>query len=399
MNILYLSVSRIDLSESGIYADLVNCLIARGHSVTLLTASQRRSEKEAPYYGGNLTHIPVRTPNVTGKCSRIEKGLGLLALEHCFLSAIHRHLNGAEFDLVLYATPPVTFAAVIAFCKEKYGARAYLMLKDIFPQNALDLGMLSKKGLKGLLYAMFRRKERRLYALSDVIGCMSEANRRYLFEHEPWLSPGKITLCPNAVAVSDLSLSPAEKKAVRHEYGLPEDKVIFVYGGNLGKPQGIPFAMECMKRAAVLRDAFFLIVGGGTEYERLRLFCAGASNARLMKTLPKRAFDKVVASCDAGLIFLDHRFTIPNFPSRLLSYMQAKLPVLVCSDEATDMGKTVEDGGFGWRCPSNDTSAFVRAVSLCLEADRVTMGENALRFMSEHYNVEAVCDGIERAML
>ena len=69
-------------------------------------------------------------------------------------------------------------------------------------------------------------------------------------------------------------------------------------------------------------------------------------------------------------IFLDHRFTIPNFPSRLLGYMQAKLPVLACTDKNTDIGKVVVEGGFGWWCESNDVGEFGRVVERVLKKKR-----------------------------
>ena len=75
-------------------------------------------------------------------------------------------------------------------------------------------------------------------------------------------------------------------------------------------------------------------------------------NMRLMKRLPKNDFDRMIAACDVGMIFLDHQFTIPNFPSRLLAYMQAGLPVLACTDTNSDIGKVITEGYFGWWCVS-----------------------------------------------
>ena len=95
----------------------------------------------------------------------------------------------------------------------------------------------------------------------------------------------------------------------------------------------------------------------------------------------------MVAACDVGLIFLDHRFTIPNFPSRLLSYMQAKLSVLACTDPNTDIGQVITAGGFGWWCESNSTDAFVECVNKACEADLTPMGENGYAYLEEHYSV------------
>lgn len=108
-------------------------------------------------------------------------------------------------------------------------------------------------------------------------------------------------------------------------------------------------------------ESLFLVVGNGTEYGLLEDYATKAkqANFKLMKNLPKDDYDTLVGACDVGMIFLDHRcFTIPNFPSRLLSYMQAKLPVLAVTDSNTDIGKVIVDGGFGWWCESNDEESF-----------------------------------------
>ena len=89
-----------------------------------------------------------------------------------------------------------------------------------------------------------------------------------------------------------------------------------------------------------------------------------------------------------GLIFLDHRFTIPNFPSRLLSYMQNGMPVLACTDPYTDVGKIIVDGEFGWWCESDNPDAFTKTVDKALESDLRQMGENGFEYLKNNYTVE-----------
>ena len=91
---------------------------------------------------------------------------------------------------------------------------------------------------------------------------------------------------------------------------------ILLFGALLG----ILFLIECLKKCTHLKDVFFLIVGSGTEYPVLAAYIdrEKPENVRLMQSLPKEDYDSMVGACDVGLIFLDHRFTIPNFPSRIL---------------------------------------------------------------------------------
>ena len=186
------------------------------------------------------TLLNVRTFNLQ-KVNIIEKGIGTLAIEHQYLRAIKKYFSKPKFDLILYSTPPITFSKVIDFIKKRDNAYSYLLLKDIFPQNAVDMKMI-KEG--SLLHKMFLFKERRLYEISDAIGCMSEANTKYLSLHNPTINPEKIEVNPNSISPIAFVQTIEEKRAIKEKYGLPLNKKIFVYGGNLGKPQGIDFLIE-----------------------------------------------------------------------------------------------------------------------------------------------------------
>ena len=178
------------------------------------------------------------------------------------------------------------------------------------------------------------------------------------------------------------------------------DKRIFVYGGNLGKPQGIPYLMECIKKAETVDGAHLLVVGDGTEYKKLEEFFVEEKpkSATLMRKLPKEDYDRLVAACDVGLLFLDKRFEIPNFPSRLLAYMQAGLPVISATDVNSDVGKTCVDGGFGWWCESREPEDFVKLVNEALKADLAAMGERAISYLKENYTVEGSYEIIKKSM-
>ena len=107
----------------------------------------------------NATLLRVKTLNLQ-KTNVIEKGLATISLQAVFTKAIKKYFRGVMFDWVLYSTPPITFEKVVRYVKKRDNAKSYLLLKDIFPQNAVDLEMLSKKGTKGIIYRYFRRKEK-----------------------------------------------------------------------------------------------------------------------------------------------------------------------------------------------------------------------------------------------
>ena len=391
MNILFLSISSMPhLSGHSISLDLLHEFKKRGHDVYVVAGMDKKDTRET--YLSQEAGCQILRVKIGGnkKANVITKGLTTLRLPQWYIKAIRQYYADVKFDLVMYPTPPITHYQTVKFIKKRDGARSYLLLKDIFPQNAVDIGMMRKSGPMSLLYRYFRAEEKRLYAISDHIGCMSQANVDYVLRHNPEVDPTKVEICPNTIEVQDMSVSAEVRAELREKYGLPQDKKIFVYGGNLGKPQGIPFLLKCLESQKDYSDAWFLIVGDGTEYKKLETWFEKIQprNMKLMKRLPKEDYDRMVAACDVGMIFLDHRFTIPNFPSRLLSYMQARLPVLCCTDLNTDVGKVCEEGGFGWWCGSDDLLEFSEQIHRAMMADLKEMGQKGAEYLLKHYRAD-----------
>lgn len=396
MNIIFLTLVRIsDIEERGIYQDLMRKFRDEGHNVYIITPYERRMGKDTCLVESNGAHIlNVKTLNIQ-KTNIIEKGIGTLLLESQYKAAIKKYLGGVRFDLITYSTPPITFTNVVRYLKEHNPQSVtYLQLKDIFPQNAVDIGMMTKTGIKGLLYRFFRNKEKRLYATSDYIGCMSPANVDYLLKHNSEVSADRVEVAPNSIELIGKEMESGQVKAeryyIRKKYDLPTDLPIFIYGGNLGKPQGIDFLVKCLEANKRRKDCFFVVVGSGTHYNLISEWYDRNrdANAKLMQSLPKSDYDLLVKHCDVGLIFLDDRFTIPNYPSRLLSYLENKMPVLCATDPNTDMGRIAEENGYGYWCESNSIEDFTRILDKMIHADRKSMGEKGYQFLKENYLVE-----------
>ena len=395
MNVLFMSLGMFeDLNGSSVHIDILKRFAAE-HNVFLICKNENKSTQLSREYGINVLRVKT---GVLKRVGLIEKGISTIRVESEFKNAVIKYFNNVKFDLVIYTTPPITFADVVMFLKKRDNAITYLMLKDIFPQNAVDLGMLSKTGLQSIIYKYFRNKERKLYEASDYIGCMSPANCNYILEHNPGIAPESVEVCPNITIIEDMSIDNKTKMFIRKKYNLPMDKKLFIYGGNLGKPQGIPFLIECLKKQK-LYNAFFIIIGTGTEYSLLEEFIQkeSPSNVVLMRSLPKADFETLVAACDVGMIFLDHRFTIPNFPSRLLSYMKAKIPVLAVTDISTDIGNIIVEGGFGWWCESNNVDAFisrVQAITSLKDEDFQSMRNKEFEYLKSYYNPDVAYNTI-----
>ena len=389
MNVLFLTLMEInDFSQTGIYPDLINEFAKNGHDIYVVSPCEEKNKNKYQLLREkeHVHLVSALIPDYFG-VGLIQKGYASLVIGKRYIDAINKAIPTVKFNLILYSTPPITFVSVIDKIKKRDNAYAYLLLKDIWPQGPIDIGALSETGVKGLVTRYFKRKEQKLYEISDFIGCMSENNRKYLIE-KSGVDKNKIEICPNSIKVRNRP--EFDKDEVRRSNGLPIDKTIFVYGGNLGVAQGIDFIISCLEKNEENKDSFILIVGSGTEYNRLAQWFekSNPQNSKLISHLPKEEYMKVMAACDVGLIFLDYRFTIPNFPSRLLSYMEGKMPVLAATDPNTDVGTVIEEGKFGYWCESNDSEKFVKLMELFQEQnERIRMGDNAFDYLKNNYDV------------
>lgn len=388
MNILFLTLV---FSESrGIYTDLMKEMKARGNEVYVVTPIEKKYEQETSLTNiDGLNVLKVKTGNIQ-KVNKIEKGISTLMLEKQLIKAIDKHLGDIKFDLIVYSTPPITFSKAVNHVKNRDGASTYLMLKDIFPQNAVDMKMFKENGL---LYKFFRKKEIDLYNTSDYIGCMSQGNVHFVLNHNNFIPKDKVEILPNTITpINQDILDDNDKKEIRSKYNIPTDKTVLVYGGNLGKPQGIDFLIECIKHNEKRSNTFFLIIGSGTEYTKVENYIKenNIKNTGLYSYMPKEDYDNVVRACDVGLVFLDKRFTIPNIPSRILTYMEFGIPIIAATDKNTDLGNIIESGGFGLWSESKSVEDFYFNVDKICNDEQLAknMAINGRKYLEENYTSE-----------
>ena len=395
MNILFFIIDNIQGFETrSIYMDLANTFIDHGHFVTVLSVCEKRncSLVSTKYIQSkNAEIIRVPSPNVTKVANYIKKGISLMSLGFRMRKAAAQAIKKHQYDLVLYGSPPVTFYIAVDYVKRRQKAYSYLLLKDIWPYDCLYGDVLSTKGWKGVAFNVLKLMARKLYNVSDTIGCMSPANVQYLVENEPKLDKAKIEVNPNSVKPFGKELSYEEKKELRKQYGIPLDKTIFVFGGNLGIPQGLDFALKAVESSQKIQNALFVFIGSGTSQGVLEESgrAGKIKNMMFIPAMPKNEYEQLVYACDVGMIFLNHECLSPNFPSRLLAYLQASVPVLLATDTYTDIGSIAEKNGFGLWCESNDPRMFVENVKKFMDKElRKKMGQQGNAFFLKEYTTE-----------
>ncbi len=375
-------------SARSLYSDLMDEISSFGHEITVFRSEEQKAlGYPAVSWRKNVKVVSVPTGRVT-KTNIITKALNILLTEPRYLAAMKKHYGDNHPDMVIITTPPITFCSAASYFAKK-GSIIYLLLKDIFPQNAVDLGMMKKKGL---IYSFFRTKEKTLYKNSDVIGCMSEANKRYLLHHNPFLKKKIIEINPNSIKPSFLQIDMKQGEDLLEEYKIPKGKIKIIYGGNLGKPQGIDFLLEVLNKSKEIENVHFVICGSGTEYPRLEKFVKTHPDhpVTLIEYLENSKYRSFLSRMDIGLIFLDRRFTIPNFPQRILDYFDFSLPVLAATDTYTDLGSMLVSKKCGLWSESGNIEAFMKNLEYLISNPeiRISMGKNGRELIDSEFSVE-----------
>ena len=388
-NILFLTSVKIDSGlERFVYTDLIKEFVNNGHNLYVVSPFERRLKRKTKIFTKeNLTLLNVKTLNIQ-KVNFIEKFLSTFFIWYQFKRAIDNFLPNVKFDLIIYTTPPITFYSLVKSLKSKHNCKTYLLLKDIFPQNAVDLNFFSNKSL---FYKIFRKIEKKLYLISDYIGCMSQANKDFVIKHNPYIDKSKIEINPNCI---NPIKSYKKNNNIFKELGIDiKDKSLkFIYGGNLGKPQGLDFLKTILLRNKNDFKYYFIILGDGTEYYTLKNFIEfnNIKNVKLKSKIEQEKYDQLIKSCDVGLIFLNKNFTIPNFPFRLLGYLENRMPVISCTDPSTDVGDVLEKSECGFKILSGDIESFQKVIDkLYNNKDIIKQyGKNAYELLINKYNVE-----------
>ena len=405
MRILFLTIGAVyNFSHSGAYTDLLKKFAKEGHKVYVVGALEKRNGRATELgIEEGINVLRVRVGNIT-KTNLIEKGISTLTLGYLYKKAIDKYWGQFSFDLILYTTPPITIAGLVSKLKKKYNAYTYLLLKDIFPQNAIDIGILSPKGWKGIVYRYFKYIERQLYSISDKIGCMSNANIDFILKNNKEIAKDKIELCPNTIDFVHESEIHRDD-AILEKYKIPKDKYLLLYGGNFGKPQNVDYVIEAIDRCSDIEAVHFILCGSGTEFSKIDLYIKNANPKHVTIIdclLPYEEYSCLVASCDVGLLFLDYRFTIPNFPSRLLEYMNYGLPVIAATDINTDVGRIIMEENFGWWVESKNPQEFRNLISSIFESKQIEdelqeKSRNARNCLKRNYVTDVAYSAIVRA--
>lgn len=386
MNFLYLTQQYIS-GHGGYQYELIPSLIDAGHNVTVLAANK---DSGSVYQGINFKIIHMNM-TCASHDNLIMKAIIQLLMPLLMKHIVRRRLNHCHFDAVIMATPPITLEGVFRYCKKRFRCKSILTLKDIFPQGAVDLGYIKKNSL---IYNYFSHIEKKMFMTASFIGVTSKGNMNYVLEHYPYVDRKKLIIISNAMRIREL-----ESGSYRKRFGIPDNHVVCLFGGNLGVPQHIGLILTAITKLQNDNVSFF-ICGNGSEYDKIDKYISDNNLhcVNLIKYLPYNEYEKLLSSIDICLITLDPRFTVPNTPDKLTAYMAYGKPIVAATDMSTDIRDILEDAKAGlWSCSDNKDAFIVNISKLINNMDkRVEFGKNARRYYEQNLTTDIVIKTIER---
>ena len=390
MNVLFIGLEQINnVSDRGLYTDFLREVIKNGHSLTVISANEKRNRNacKGSYYYEGVHYLFAKTGNITKNSNFLSKGMSIVLAGWQYLFTLKREVQ--NYDLVICTTPCITFERAMRYAKRRGNGKCVLLLKDLWPYDLLFDNVLTKIGWKGIVYKYLEKISLRLFDASDVIGCMTPKNKQFLESvYNNGMPLDRAIIIPNSIEPLKYCPTKSELIELRIKNNIPIEKTVFVYGGNLGMAQGPEFIIDAIKYSATENEkVFFLIVGNGTDYQRIHNALEQFDNVRCIPALPRNEYEHLVYACDVGLVFLNWNCHSPNVPSRILQYMQAGLPVLCATDDTTDIGEIVCKNGFGLSCQSNSVSDFNNCIKKMMDSEiRGKMGVAARAFIESEYS-------------
>ena len=362
----------------------------QGHDVTILTVTHEIVGSFEVSVESGLRVARVRTRRIKGASKSI-RGFHEACLSYLVWKTAGKFLTANPADLIIFYSPTIFWGNLVRWLKSLWHVPSYLILRDIFPDWAMDVGLLKR----GLIYRYFHRKAIRQYDNSDVIAVQSPGDLKH-FENKRPRIPYNLKILYNWTALQEPELP---KTQYRVQFGL-QHKVVFFYGGNLGVAQDVDNILRLASGVIVHPEIHFLLVGEGSAVSHLRNAIAekGLHNIRLAPPVEQREYLSMVSEFDVGLISLDRRLNNHNIPGKLLGYLYWGIPVLASVNPGSDLFELIRNNHAGF-CIINGDDESLRGAALELAANaqlRARMGRNARSLLETTFSVHSAVGQILR---
>lgn len=381
----------LDLPEDGenMYTDLIDEFVLHGHQLVVMAPDSMHKSTYLREERGAMV-LRVNSKPTQGVKAMLKKGINLALMPYFYKLAYIKFLREEKFDWIFMPTPPITLVDFVSYVKDQANAKFYLILRDIHPQSAASIGLIKYP----FMIKYLERKARKAYELADFIGCMSQGNINFLCEHYPYLDKRKLGILMNWQKFKSY-ISP--NGSIREIMNLT-NKFVILFGGNIGKGQRIENVIMLAKMYIDVKDIIFLVIGKGVEKDRLVKMTQENSldNIQFVDFMPREDYLECVKSVDVGLISINENYKVPTCPSKAVSYMSLKIPIVALVNNGNDFGEIIEKSGSGFWAVGTDKTKIHNIIDSLYRDDslRVKMGNSGYAYYVNNLTSEKAYDTI-----
>jgi len=307
------------------------------------------------------------------------------------LSSLVASISRPRPDVVLAMSPPLTLGLAGWMAARLRGAPFVFNIQDVFPDVAVELGVITNPTIIGVASAL----ERFSYLRSDAVTVLSEDLRDNVATKLGQHRPERVRVIPNFVDTEHIRPAPREN-GYRAEYGLT-GKTVVMYAGNVGMSQSLDLVLAAAAALAHDPDVAFVINGGGAARADLERKATGTPNVRFVDMQPKDRLPDVLAAADIHVVPLRRGLARSSVPSKMYSILAAGRPIVASVDPGTEVASVVERAEAGVAVPPDDPEAFTKALARLVadpgEAER--MGRAGRAFVERWASPAAIAEHYE----
>lgn len=341
MKVLFLSVSLPSLdSGSRLFVQLINEFKRNGHNV-YVSAKGNDVHKTEIVIENNIPVLRIKSHDFTGVTSNVKKAFAYqeYALKQRYYTK--KFFKDEKIDLIISHSLPPELGYIVGGLKRHFKCPFYLIQTDFIWQDAVAFGYFGKNNPIAMYYRFWEKK---MFNEADYIGCPTKGNVDFIKQYYPNVEDKRFDFLPfwaNEIAYE-------KDDGLKEQMGL-KDKFVVVYGGSVGAAQRIEHIVELAETCKDYKDIVFVILGKGAYLDVIKGMVndKGLTNVEFKTFLPQDQYLAFLASCDVGMIILNEKMATPNFPSKSLSYLNMRVPILAALDHSTDFGNYLEENNAG----------------------------------------------------
>lgn len=372
--------------------DLAREFVAQGHEIIVITPAAGQNRSWLDEVSDGLTVLRLFAPQ-TKNIGRIRRAVSEALLPFFMIWSFRNSpYYPLKLDGIIWYSPTIFFGPLVHVLKRRNHCKSYLILRDIFPDIAIDLGILKF----GLIYRFFKGVESYQYSLADVIGVQSQSNLKYL---DHWAMRPKRHL---EVLHNWLTSRPIVESNFSIANTPLAGKTVIVYAGNMGLMQGIDVVLELARKLLVRDDVGILLLGRGSEVLRLKheATLMGLKNILFHDEIPPSEVPALLSQCHIGLLLLDPRLKTHNIPGKLITYMHAGLPILGRINFGNDLLDIIKNNEIGFAYAGEESEEFFLMADRLVNdhLTRTKMSANSKAKVAELFSSAVACKQITMAL-